>query len=136
MNFTPTLHRQRQLGFTLVEIMIVVAVIALLVAIAVPNFQRARKRGQAARILNDLRVIDYALDRWAIENNKAGTDSATFQDLRTYLKPGSSVYITGRDVLGNVIGPSFVVDVGPKLADESWNALSDAVPLEFWSPYR
>ncbi len=42
-------------GFTLVEIMIVVAIIALLAAIAVPGFLRARKRSQASRILNDLR---------------------------------------------------------------------------------
>jgi prepilin-type N-terminal cleavage/methylation domain-containing protein len=44
-------------GFTLVEIMIVVAIIALLAAIAVPGFLRARKRAQASRILNDLRLI-------------------------------------------------------------------------------
>ena len=59
-----------QKGFTLVEIMIVVAIIALLAAIAVPGFMRARKRSQASRILNDLRIIDSAVDQYAIENNK------------------------------------------------------------------
>ncbi len=54
-------------GFTLVEIMIVVAIIALLAAIAVPGFLRARKRSQASRILNDLRMIDSAVDQYAIE---------------------------------------------------------------------
>ena len=54
-------------GFTLVEIMIVVAIIALLASIAVPGFLRARKRSQASRILNDLRLIDSALDQYAIE---------------------------------------------------------------------
>ena len=58
-------HNRR--GFTLVEIMIVVAIIALLAAIAVPNFLRARKRSQATRILQDLRVVDSALDQYAIE---------------------------------------------------------------------
>ena len=57
-------------GFTLVEIMIVVAIIALLAAIAVPNFLRARKRSQATRILEDLRMIDSAIDQYAIETNK------------------------------------------------------------------
>ncbi len=57
-------------GFTLVEIMIVVAIIALLAAIAVPGFLRARKRSQASRMLNDLRLIDSAVDQYAIENNK------------------------------------------------------------------
>ena len=55
------LHKNRG-GFTLVEIMIVVAIIALLAAIAVPNFLRARKRSQATRILEDLRVIDSATE--------------------------------------------------------------------------
>ncbi len=61
---------KRRGGFTLVEIMIVVAIIALLAAIAVPGFLRARKRSQASRILNDLRLIDAAVDQYAIENNK------------------------------------------------------------------
>ena len=50
--------------------MIVVAIIALLAAIAVPGFMRARKRSQASRILTDLRLIDSAIDQYAIENNK------------------------------------------------------------------
>ena len=62
---------KRRGGFTLVEIMIVVAIIALLAAIAVPGFLRARKRSQASRIINDLRLIDAAVDQYAIENNKA-----------------------------------------------------------------
>ena len=61
---------KRRGGFTLVEIMIVVAIIALLAAIAVPGFLRARKRSQASRIMNDLRMIDSAVDQYAIENNK------------------------------------------------------------------
>ena len=61
----------KRVGFTLVEIMIVVAIIALLAAIAVPGFLRARKRSQASRILNDLRLIDAAVDQYAIETNRA-----------------------------------------------------------------
>ena len=57
-------------GFTLVEIMIVVSIIAMLAALAVPGFLRARKRSQASRIINDLRLIDSAVDQYAIENNK------------------------------------------------------------------
>ena len=69
--------RKSRGGFTLVEIMIVVAIIALLAAIAVPGFLRARKRSQATSILNDARVIDGALDQYAIENNKKGSDTVT-----------------------------------------------------------
>ena len=50
--------------------MIVVSIIALLAAIAVPGFLRARKRSQASRIINDLRLIDSAVDQYAIETNK------------------------------------------------------------------
>lgn len=128
--------RNQSAGFTLVEIMIVVALIALLAAIATPNYQRARKRGQAARILNDLRVIDYALDRWAIENHKIGTSAATVADLRTYLKAGTALYDTGLDVLGNPFGPSFIVDDGPRVPSATWEALSDVVPAAYWSPYK
>src|SRR5712672_3355807 len=71
-------------GFTLVEIMIVVAIIALLAAIAVPNFLRARKRSQATRILEDLRIIDSAIDQYAIETNKAGGADVTWTDIQPY----------------------------------------------------
>src|SRR5438045_1719895 len=67
-------------GFTLVEIMIVVAIIALLAAIAVPGFLRARKRSQASRILNDLRMIDSACDQYAIETNRRTGDAVAVAD--------------------------------------------------------
>ena len=63
-------HPTNRRGFTLVEIMIVVAIIALLASIAVPNFLRARKRSQATRILEDLRQLDSATDMYAMENIK------------------------------------------------------------------
>src|SRR6187549_396807 len=73
-------------GFTLVEIMIVVAIIALLAAIAVPNFLRARKRSQATRILEDLRMIDSAIDQYAIETNKTSGANVVWVDVQSYLK--------------------------------------------------
>ena len=57
--------------------MIVVAIIALLAAIAVPGFLRARKRSQASKIINDLRMIDAAVDQYAIESGKKTGDTAT-----------------------------------------------------------
>jgi prepilin-type N-terminal cleavage/methylation domain-containing protein len=83
---TPPLNQKK--GFTLVEIMIVVAIIALLAAIAVPGFMRARKRSQASRILNDLRIIDSAVDQYAIENNKKTNDPVRVADWTSYIKKG------------------------------------------------
>src|SRR5215203_4160978 len=98
--------KTRRAGFTLVEIMIVVAIIALLAAIAIPNFQRARKRTHATRILEDLRVLEYALDRWAIENNKAAGEVATFDELRPFLKAATVLYDSGKDLYGRPYGPT------------------------------
>ena len=93
-------------GFTLVEIMIVVAIIALLASIAVPGFLRARKRSQASRIINDLRLIDGAVDMYAIENNKATGNTVLVADWTKYMKTGTNLYLTGKDILGNVYGVS------------------------------
>ena len=57
----------RKSGFTLVEIMIVVAIIGLLAAIAIPNFVRAREQAQLQSIMNNLRIIDGAKDQYALE---------------------------------------------------------------------
>src|SRR5205814_6858426 len=91
-------------GFTLVEIMIVVAIIALLAAIAVPGFLRARKRSQASRILNDLRMIDSAVDQYAIETNRKTGDVVNTVDWTNYLKKGSQLYNGGKDILNRAYG--------------------------------
>ena len=129
-----TLHRSNR-GFTLVEIMIVVAIIALLASIAVPNFLRARKRSQATRILEDLRVIDSAIDEYAIENNKSGGATVQWADIQVYLKKGSVLYNSGgTDLLGNLY-VGFSVDSIPKLKPLSFQKLSDVAPSDFWSPF-
>jgi prepilin-type N-terminal cleavage/methylation domain-containing protein len=123
-------------GFTLVEIMIVVAIIALLAAIAVPNFLRARKRSQATRVLEDLRDLDHALDQYAIDNGKTGGSPAVFSDLANYIKTGTVLYSTQADVFGDPYGPNgFTVDVMPSIPAGAWTALSDVAPSVFWSPY-
>jgi len=126
---------RRRGGFTLVEIMIVVAIIALLAAIAVPGFLRARKRSQASRIINDLRLIDSAVDQYAIETNKKSGDPVYTADWTNYLKKGTNLYSTGLDILGNSYGAQ-TVDSLPKVPATSKSALSDVTDATFWSPYN
>src|SRR5262245_18204071 len=126
-------------GFTLVEIMIVMAIIALLAAIAVPNFLRARKRSQATRILEDLRLIDAAIDQYAIETNKAGGASVSWDDIKLYLKTGSKLYNSGgKDLFAKAFNSNntYKVDEIPKVNSSTYDELSDVAPADFWSPFK
>ena len=124
----------KRAGFTLVEIMIVVAIIALLAAIAVPGFLRARKRSQASKILNDLRMISGAIDQYAIENSKMSDDIVDIPDWTKYIKKDTNLYDTGADLFGNSYG-SQIVDSVPKVPQATYDALSDVADNTFWSPY-
>jgi|ERR1051326_205009 prepilin-type N-terminal cleavage/methylation domain-containing protein len=121
-------------AFTLVEIMIVVAIIALLAAIAVPGFLRARKRSQASRIMNDLRMIDSAVDQYAIETNRTTGSTVAVADWTNYVKKGSLLYNTGTSLLGSTYGPQ-TVDTIPQVPTNDYNTLSDVAGTGFWSPY-
>ena len=121
-------------GFTLVEIMIVVAIIALLAAIAVPGFLRARKRSQASKILNDLRLIDGAVDQYSIETGRKTGDVVNVADWTNYLKKDTRLYATGQDLLGDDYG-SQTVDTLPLVPTGAYSTLSDVAATGFWSPY-
>ena len=130
-----TTLKSRRSGFTLVEIKIDVAIIALLAAIAVPGFLRSRKRSQASRIINDLRLIDAAVDQYAIETNKSSGNPVGVTDWTNYLKKDTILYATGKDILGNDYGAQ-TVDSLPRVPATTKNALSDVTDTAFWSPYN
>ena len=125
---------RKHAGFTLVEIMIVVAIIALLAAIAVPGFLRARKRSQASKILNDLRMIDAAVDQYAIETNRTSGAVVGVTDWTNYLKKGTSLYNSGSNLFGTAYGPQ-TVDTIPQVPAATYAVLSDVAGTGFWSPY-
>ena len=73
--------KSRKAGFTLVEIMIVVAIIGLLAAIAIPNFVKARTASQKSACIANLKQIDGAKATWALENKKTSADTPGTTDL-------------------------------------------------------
>jgi len=114
--------------------MIVVAIIALLAAIAVPGFLRARKRSQATSILNDLRMIDSACDQYAIETSRKTGDFVLVSDWTNYLKQNDRLYNTGKNILGTGYGHQYVDSV-PQVPVADYAVLSDVAGTGFWSPY-
>src|SRR5438552_10273128 len=127
--------RNNKAAFTLVEIMIVVAIIGLLAALAIPGFVKARKQSQGRRIINDARQMDAAIDQWALEQGKKDGDTVVTSEAATYLKTAWNA----NDLLGNAYGGIAAGTVGPvgtnqvKISATTKSALA-GVGVD-WGPY-
>jgi prepilin-type N-terminal cleavage/methylation domain-containing protein len=93
-------------GFTLVEIMIVVAIIGLLSSIAIPNFVKARNTSQANACINNLRQIDSCIQQWALEKGKKDTDSVDITQISGYIRTGKLPIcpVGGNYIFGATVG--------------------------------
>ncbi len=101
------ISQKNRKGFTLVEIMIVVAIIALLASIAIPSYIRSRERAQASTVLNNLRLLESAKDKWALETNQSSAGTVLAYDggpppsgLAVYLKDDSPLRLAAEAAAG------------------------------------
>jgi prepilin-type N-terminal cleavage/methylation domain-containing protein len=110
-------------AFTLVEIMIVVAIIGLLAAIAIPNFVKARENAQLNSIFNNLRIIEGAKDQWALENKKGTGDAVgSVVTISDYLKGGTVKPVVGETYTPHEIGSSATAKTPVKLGTYGANS--------------
>src|SRR4030095_2344390 len=98
------MRTSRRSGFTLLEIMIVVGIIGLLAAIAIPSFVRARTASNQTTCISNLRQIRSAIDQWALETKSAVTAPVQFSDIKSFLH-GSVVCPSG----GTTFGDSYTI---------------------------
>src|SRR5437868_13929698 len=99
-------------GFTLVEIMIVVAIIGLLAAIAIPNFVKARGTAQKNACINNLRQIDGAKEQWALETKKSAGSTTTDSEVEGYIKGGRPKCPAGGDYTFQAVDTPPICKIG------------------------
>jgi len=108
-----------------------------------PNVARSRKRSKSTRTLEDLRMIDAAVDQYAIEFNKSGTATVAWKDVQQCLKSGTKLYSTApNDMFGNTININTQMEGAAVNAldgsvdtpnPDSIQALHDVAPTEHWA---
>lgn len=129
-------------GFTLVEIVITVAIIALLCLLSVPNVMRSRQRSQAVTVKEEARLLSQAKDLWVIEQGKAETAIPTWTDLSYYINSSTALYLNSQaaNAFMDSMGSAFLVTGTNVQISPLTKAMFDLTvtgtdPSTFWMPY-
>lgn len=94
------MRRKNRLGFSILEIMIVVTIIGFLAGLGIPSFMKARAKAQTTRCIDNLRLLNASMDQWAVENYANNGDPCNESDLAPFFKrelpkcPGGGTYPT------------------------------------------
>ena len=96
--------RKSTAGWTLIEIMIVVSLIGLLAAIAIPRFLKSRETAQLGSIIGNLRIVESAKDQWALQNQKGTGDTPDWIGLSDFIKGGTVKPATSETYTINSVG--------------------------------
>lgn len=116
--------RRRKGGFTLIEIMIVVLIIAVLLAIAIPNFMRAREASRAKSCCSNLRQIETAKEQWAMDNKAANGDDVTDTLWPDYIK-AEPVCPSGGTYTINPVGTNAECSIGGTPGEYNYHGLEN-----------
>jgi len=122
---------QTRRAFTLVEIMIIVALIGLLAALMAPSFIKVRKQSQGKRIVNDARIADAAINSWALETGQKDGNPIDLAAAGSYTKTGA---MPTNDVLGNPYDFSAGVGTNEVQISPGTKAALSGVAID-WGPY-
>ncbi|HUT22814.1 MAG TPA: prepilin-type N-terminal cleavage/methylation domain-containing protein [Sumerlaeia bacterium] len=111
------MSRKNTLAFTLIELLIVVAIIAILAAIAVPNFLEAQTRAKISRVKSDLRAVATAIESYAVDyNNLPANEQCTYLVKHMFMITTPVAYITSVELDDPFTPP---VEGGPVYGDAS-----------------
>jgi type II secretory pathway pseudopilin PulG len=123
-------------AFSIIEIILVIAIIAMMIAIIIPGVLHSRKRGRAEAVRHEMKLLDTALQQYALQTGKEAGATATFGDVKKYLDPlGELVRANGNDELGHPFGTFTIgspITVPAATADE----LGSVVDPAFWADYK